>query len=114
MCGEHKQKIRAAVLSLYGLYGLNHIIPIQPISDFWDLVRTISDPWRNEIVSVVALCIAQKRTLRKLLFCQRSPSCAVVSLQSMDFADLDLSRSHFVTARGLIASHWNEMRSEEV
>ena len=45
---------------------------------------------------------------------QRSPEYVGVSLQSMDFADLDLSRSHFVTARGLIASHWNEMRSEEV
>ena len=47
-------------LSLYGGYDPNHRIPLQVISEIWDLFRTVLDPQQNEIVSVVAFRIAEK------------------------------------------------------
>ena len=102
------------VLSLYGGYGTNHKVPLQAISEIWDLFRTVLDPWRNEIVSVGVLCIAQKRRLRALRISQRSPRIATMPLQRVSFADLDLPEMHFVPVRGLNASPWTGMHLGEV
>jgi hypothetical protein len=100
--------------SLYGGYGTNHKVPLQAISEIWDLFRTVLDPRQNEIVSVVAFRIAEKRRLRKLLFRQSPPRCVMVPLQTMSFADLDLPKMHFVPVRGLNASHWTGVHLGEV
>ena len=101
-------------LSLYGRYSMNPIMPLQAILKIPLKHRAKVRQTENMRTPVVALCIAEKRRLRKLLFRQSPPRCVMVPLQSMSFADLDLPEMHFVPARGLNASPWTGMHLGEV